>query len=503
MEDSAQNLLAPAEPTAATVDRDSILASMRISLDTLAAVATPEDYKFPFPQYYHLLFQQLTSIAPVERDFSQFAIGLPRGFAKTSFLKLLVVWLIWFSRKRFILIVLATERMAENFLADVADILSSDNAMSLFGNWKLNCPKNTNTDKEFEFGGRSVKLTAMGAGSSLRGIVRNNRRPDIQLMDDIQTAEDAESPILSDKLFKWMLGTLIYTRSPFGCQHIFVGNMYPTEDCILKKLRDSRNWLSFITGAILQDGTSLWEDLHPIELLYAELSSLQELGKANIFMSEKMNDPSIQPKTGFDSTKVRTFQSGGLLHSGNFILIDPSGSKKKSDDTAIGYFEIYDANKPHLAELIKEKLTPKQTILKALSLCRRHRCFNIVVEDVAYQATLLYWFAEVLNQLQITGITLHPINPKGVPKTSRILSSFKQLQSKEITLETNLASEVYNLIYKYDPRSTNNVDDVLDIIAYAPRVVTELSYAIALPDESQQDEQDELGVMSELETSAI
>jgi hypothetical protein len=489
------------QTVSASVDRAGIINAMRTNLDAFASVVMPEDFKFAYPPYYHALFDELVKTQSIPRNFAKYALGFPRGFAKTTWIKLFVVYLIIFSQKRFILITLATDRMAENFLSDVADMLTGDNVVSLFGDWRQNCGKNTLTDKEFSFAGRKLKLAAMGAGSSLRGIVRNNKRPDIQLMDDIQTREDADSDLSSEKLFNWMLGTLLMTRSPFGCQHIFVGNMYPTENCILKKLRDSKDWTSFITGAILANGESLWPELHPVTDLYDELEGLMRLGKDAIFMSEKMNDPTPQLKASFDQSKVAVLDFADEVHQGNFVIIDPSGRKKTSDNTVIGYFEIYD-NKPHLVSLLNEVFTPKQTISAALGLCSKHRCVTIVSESVAYQETLLFWFEEALRALKVTHITLIPITPKGVSKNSRILTMLKQLQSKEVSLHPRVLSEVINQIYKFNPKKTDNVDDVLDIVAYAPRVVNEYGLMIAIPDVDSE-EYLEIGVAPEHETSAI
>lgn len=485
----------------ASVDREAIIAAMRTNLDVFAAMVMPEDYKFSYPTYYHALFAELVKIHDIPRNFAKYALGFPRGFAKTTWVKLYVCYLIIFSRKRFILITLATDRMAENFLSDVADMLSCSNIVSLFGDWKESCDKNTLTDKEFRFAGRKIKIAAMGAGSSLRGIVRNNQRPDIQLMDDIQTREDADSELSSEKLLNWMLGTLLMTRSPFGCQHIFVGNMYPTESCILKKLRDSQDWTSFITGAILANGQSLWPELHPVKDLYDELESLMRLGKEAIFMSEKMNDPTPQLKTAFDQSRVAVVNMTDESHQGNFIIIDPSGRKKTSDKTALGYCEIYD-NKPHIVSLTNEVMTPKQTIAAALQLCSKHKCITIVSEAVAYQESLLFWFEEALKALKISHIALIPINPKGVSKNSRILTALKQLQAKEISIAPEIASVIFNQVYNFNPKKTDNIDDVLDIIAYAPRVVNEYGPMIAVPDLAN-DYEESIGVEPEHITSAI
>lgn len=492
---------APDQLISASIDRVKVIEAMKTSLDTLAAVTMPDAYKFQYPEFYHALFKTLTEVQKTPRDFSKYALGFPRGFAKTTWLKLIVVWLVLFSNKRFILITLATDSMAQNFISDVADMLSEPNLIAIFGDWKRTATKDTLTDKEFAFAGRKLKLTALGAGSATRGIVRNNQRPDFQIMDDIQTREAADSDLLSDKLYNWMLGTLMMTKSPYGCQHIFVGNMYPTEHCILKKLRDSSSWTSFITGCILADGTSLWEDLHPVNMLYEELETLINAGKENIFMSEKMNDPTPQLKTAFDQAKLRVLEQSEELHQGNFIIIDPSGRKKTSDDTAIGYVEIYD-NKPHIVSVITQVLTPKQTIELTLKLCSKYRCSTIVSESVAYQESLIFWFQQALEKLNITNIVIIPITPKGVSKNSRILSMLRQLQEGEISVSPQVKPLILNQIYQFNPKTTANKDDVLDLAAYSARVVNEFGQYIAIP-EVDSEEYLAIGVEPEHLTSAI
>lgn len=74
----------------------------RQDLNFLGMLAAPEEFVFSFPAFYIALFGMLTSFkSKVER----YAIGIPRGFAKTTFIKLLCVWYILFSNKQFILIV--------------------------------------------------------------------------------------------------------------------------------------------------------------------------------------------------------------------------------------------------------------------------------------------------------------------------------------------------------------------------------------------------------------
>jgi hypothetical protein len=63
------------------------------------------------------------------------------------------------------------------------------------------------------------------------------------------------------------------------------------------------------------------------------------------------------------------------------------------------------------------------------------------------------------------------VYPGGFSKNSRILSMFKSLQAGEIYVSEECKSEVYLQIMQFNPLRRDNVDDVLDLLAYAPKVL--------------------------------
>ena len=155
----------------------------RQDLNFLGMLAAPEEFTYNFPLFYITLFGMLTAFkAKIER----YAIGIPRGFAKTTFIKLLCLWYILFSHKQFILIVGASEDLAVNTLSDICDLLAGPNIRKLFGNYRANIEVDTQALKVFHFRGRDIILRAIGAGTAVRGINRKNKRPDVIIMDDIQ-----------------------------------------------------------------------------------------------------------------------------------------------------------------------------------------------------------------------------------------------------------------------------------------------------------------------------
>lgn len=453
-------------------DRDSAIAAAKQDLNWLAALAIPEVFIYAYPAIFLAIWQMLQIAVEKKKGKDHLAIGIPRGFGKTIILKLYVLYLILFSDRQFILVVCNTQELAENFLADVADMLASDNIIRLFGDFRFSLERDTLKLKKFSFRGRSIILAGAGAKTSLRGLNIKYVRPDVIIMDDMQSREEAESAVESVKTITWMIGTLLKAASPHRCLNIFVGNMYPFEGAILKKLKYNPAWISFICGAILEDGESVWPELKPVEDLITELENDTALGHAEIFYSEVMNDEEAGTRSGVDIGAIKGVPSRDLpeYHEAGFVIIDPSLGEKKSDDIAIGATLLYDG-KPVLRELVVGKFTPLVVIREAIKLALKYNLAAIIVESVAYQKSLIFWFNQVKEQLGLQGIDAYPVLPGKVGKNSRIIAALKQLISKEILLHEDVRTQVVYQITHWNPLKTTNKDDILDIIAYTYQVI--------------------------------
>jgi hypothetical protein len=401
----------------------------------------------------------------------RFAIGIPRGFAKTTFIKILCVWYILFSHKRFILIVGASEELAVNTVSDICSLLSSSNIVKLFGRWNNEIEVDQQATKIFYYRGRNIVLKAIGAETSVRGINRNNDRPDVIILDDVQRKEDAENAELASKLLKWILGTLSLARSNEGCTYIYVGNMYP-RNCILEKLKNNTQWTSFIVGGLLADGSSLWEELKPAEDLLEEWQALKELGEEDIFISEILNSTQITPASGLDLTRIPECPEYYLNvePDGSFILIDPSSAKKTADDCTIEHYSVVDGT-PIFDDIDHGVFTPLETIKAALRLGAKHNTRLICVEDVAYQSSLLFWFEYICEQEGITGFEFMPTTPKGRAKNDRIKKGLLRCIKGETYLHPRVRSHVIHQASEWNPMKINNKDDIIDGLGYVEEVM--------------------------------
>ena len=471
---------APVELTQeAGVPTDQAQKLAKQDLDFLAALIMPIVYLFGFPKVLKSVWNWLLEYVNTPRTFPQLALGLPRGFAKSTLMKLFIAYCILFTNRKFILIIAANANLAENILSDVIDMLEEPNVKKVFGDWKLGVEKDTQKLKKFGYRGRNITLAAMGAEGNLRGLNIKNTRPDVMLFDDVQSRECADSETQSISLMNWIVGTAMKAKSPSGCMFLFVANMYPTKWSILRQLKANPNWIKFIAGGLLVDAdaedgcVSLWEDLQPVKQLLAEFQNDLAMGKPEIFYAEVLNDENASVNNLIDLSKLpdSVYQEGDIP-AGNFVVIDPATDKLGADEVSVGYFEIHDA-RPMIMSLREGRFSPGDTIRIALEYALTHNCRLIAVEANAYQYSLLYWFEFICLQMGILGIEAVPIYSGKQAKNARILEMFKGYAAGELFVHADARTAVHMQITGFNPMRTDNTDGLLDLLTYAPRVVAE------------------------------
>jgi hypothetical protein len=460
-----------AEPTTEqTFNSLEVQQQAKASLDFLAAMAMPTVFEYFFPATYHAIWQWLISHIVKVRDFSQLALGIPRGFAKTTLIKLFILYTILFTARRFILVMCENQTKGNAIISDVIDMLNEQNIKKVFGDWNIGAETDRQDVKKFGFRGRNIILMASTV-ATVRGINLKNERPDLMIFDDIQSRADAESEVISNQIESDMIGTAMKAKSPKGCLFVFIGNMYPTKFSILRKLKNNSNWIKFIAGGILENGTSLWEDLQPIEQLKKEFLNDLKAGRPEIFYAEVLNDENASVNSLIDISKIPACTiPEDEIHSGNFIIIDPSTDKKDSDAVSIGYFEIHNTI-PVLKEVTEGRLSPGDTIREAIRMALSRNCRLVGIESNAYQYTLAYWFSFICQQLGIIGLEAVEVYSGSYSKHSRIMNMFKQLLAGEVQYVPEVSPAVNLQITQFNPMKRDNTDGILDLLAYAPKMI--------------------------------
>lgn len=450
----------------------------RIDINFFASLAMPEVMVSPLPFFYVMVFGILTQRKPEEIGrILRFALGLPRAHAKTTFIKVIICWLIVYDKVSFPLFICASEPLAEQLLADVNDMLGSPNMEAVFGNWTSNLSTDTKELKKAMYHKRPVVLAAKGAQSSVRGLNIKHTRPDMIICDDMQTRENDESPTESLRLLRWFTATLLKLVAPRGDRLvIYIGNMY-SEDCILRKLQSNTKWTSLVTGAILDNGEPLWPELHSLEDLMESYIHDEELGQADTWFAEVMNDPKNPGKALLPIALPDSPFSEEEVPDGVFLSIDPAGFRDISDDNVIVVHHVIGGK--GVAKLaVMGIMDPKELIKNALELALSHGASLIAVESVAYQQTLGFWLKFFMAQLQITGIEVVEVHPHGRHKEARIRQFIAELYAQEYYLGPDLRPHYVWQANKYKIGAKKNKDDLLDAVAYGIDVRNEYWHLI-------------------------
>lgn len=485
----------------ATFEAQQVHDLAKTDLDFLAGLSMPTIFEYCFPPVFLMAWAWMLEYVHKERDFSQLALGLPRGFGKTTVIKLFILYTILFTRKKFILICSSRAQLAINIIADVMDMLNEKNIIAVFGDWKLGIETDKVDLKKFGFRGRNIIIAATGAEGSIRGFNLKQERPDVMIFEDVQTRENADSDIQAEALEQWMVGTAMKAKSPRGCLFVFIGNMYPTKWSILRKLKVNPKWIKFIAGGILADGSSLWEELQPIKQLLAEYENDCAMGHPEIFHAEVLNDENASSNTTVDMSKIPAypFQDDEPI-SGNFIIIDPATDKIGADLVSIGGFNCY-GSVPVLSKLVEGKLSPGETIRESIKMAMEMGCRCIGIESNSYQYTLKYWSEFICQQLGIQGIEFVEVYSGSFSKNSRILNMFKSMLAGEVHAHPNVKAELALQIAGFNPLRRDNTDGILDLLTYAPKMIENFSHLITITDIIAQQEWSSAKVWDESETS--
>jgi len=450
---------------------EEVATYIRDDLDYFAAILIPEVATSPFPVFYKsvwaLILQNLHTLE-IEIIF-KFALGLPRGYAKTVFLKLLVCYLIIHDYGiSFITIVCATERLAKNFLEDVSNMLKNNVVTQVYGNWELSLTKDTVEDKRANFNGRDIVLVSLSVGTSVRGLNINNKRPHLIICDDAQTKECDESEAERTALKRWLVGTLFKCLTKTEKKAIiYVGNMY-SDECILYKFSRMTSWISLITGAILGNGEVLWKEIQTLRALMDEYAHDAEMGEGDTWFAEIQNDPCGAKAGLLDIGEVlpSLAEIDDIdLYPIRFITVDPSGRKSTSDDNVVATHALVEGEKGLTLCIKNGKWSPTRVIDEIINQAIHYRVAVVFIESVAYQETLAFWLEQ---ELQAIGLELKviPIATGTGSKYRRIKAWVKQWVSGKwaIADKTSYLIATFQL-HKYRTTSTNNVDDILDVLA--------------------------------------
>jgi hypothetical protein len=146
------------------------------------------------------------------------AIAAPRGHAKsTAITKAYTLASVLFREHDYVIVVSDTYKQAVQFLGEIKRELSVNEDLRLaFG-----ITREFDTDREDEIvvtlsDGYQFKIAAMGSEQKIRGMLWNNKRPNLIIGDDLENDEIVQNPDRREKFRHWFFNALVPCLSRRG-----------------------------------------------------------------------------------------------------------------------------------------------------------------------------------------------------------------------------------------------------------------------------------------------
>lgn len=328
------------------------------------------------------------------------AVAAPTGFGKSVVISFgHTIWELLFGHTNFTIIASETKSLAEDHVASIAAELI-DNPRIRY-DFRPRIGRLRDGDLIVKGGGR---VYARGAGQQIRGVKHRSRRPDTIKLDDLESDKSAKNPERVKALLKWIKGTVLSRFGRTGRLFIIGTIVDPSSALAIILHSDEEPWVHWIRRlftALRADGSSLWPEMYPVEVLEGMRRKMGE----DAFQTEKMNNPR-RPDAMFKPEWIRKYDSDDLRQVALAIatFYDPSVGHGESNDfkaiITVGLdmaAMIY-----YVLDALVQKISLDSASLAVVDKTRTFDPLVVGVEDNVFQKLLLMELASIAREQKLT-----------------------------------------------------------------------------------------------------
>ena len=225
-------------------------------------------------------------------DLYRLLVSVPVRHGKSAaFSVIFPAWHILRKPNELVLIASSASDLAEEFSIQAREIVREAGArvnLELDPNWKAR--------GSWRWRGHRGGIEAVGAGSQVNG-----RGFGLAIGDDLTKDEEAaRSPAMRSSLMNWLHGDMLRRMEPGGRVALIMSRKHP-EDPIGQMLAMNRElpkwlkWQQILFKAIQDDGTPLWPERYPLDVLQGTKRELELAGKSHFWSSMYQQEPRSDP----------------------------------------------------------------------------------------------------------------------------------------------------------------------------------------------------------------
>lgn len=356
------------------------------------------------PEVHHQTLRNFYSAHPLVAEEAF------RGFAKSTLLEEYVIISAMFREFNFAVFIGNAYGMACERLAAVKqELTNNDGLIELFGDqhgpvW---------SEGEIVLA-NGIKMQAIGARQSMRGVKHYENRPDLALIDDLEDEEmvATKEAILKNK--RWFNGTLRPALDPKGKIRMLGTPLHP--DALIEQVMKSPEWLTlrfpicYIDEFGVEQAT--WPSRFPMAWVDKLRKQYSEDGSAVEFEQEYMCRSENAALKPFKQEMIRVVPVRSTWMAKK-VIVDPARTVNERTSAQTGYVvESWIGNKLVMHEAFGRFHRPDEIVDTIFKLDEEHRPIEIAVEVNGLEEFLMQ---PLRNEMLKRGRSL-PIVPVRAPK---------------------------------------------------------------------------------------
>ena len=235
------------------------------SLRAFAQLYLPHCLSKPDSKLHHELYALLQGLP--QKPGARVAIAAPRGSAKSTLVsQIFLLWCICHRLCRYIVLISDTAEKAADFLGHVKDELTGNERLA--EDYPEVCEPGSRRARLTRWRSgeivtrNQVKVTALGVGQNIRGRKSREDRPDLMILDDVESQENTATQPGRAKLSDWFHKAVLKAGTP-QTRVIVIGTIQHY-DSLLARLTDavkSPLWEGRVYRAVMRwsDHPELWQ----------------------------------------------------------------------------------------------------------------------------------------------------------------------------------------------------------------------------------------------------
>lgn len=451
--------------------------------------------------FHHTLCSLLDEIT-TGKQRTNVAWSVGRGHAKTAYLSNgYLCHQVVYRHRRYIVEVSETTDVAGDFISWTRNQLKFNEKLRADFGELLFVQKSRNiVDNNVEFitADGHTKVEAKGIGTQMRGLRHGNTRPDLFLLDDLESKSNTNTPELLEKSKQWFREEMLPALSRQGIC-VYMGTIVAFDsllDYVIKSRRDfvSKKFPAILSWSEREDLWTKWREIYrsddleagakadafyeenkaellrgtqtlwPQMFTYLDLMKLREENGVKAFNQEYLGNPTDEERQIF---KEFVFFHESDLDGKDFDYIgaiDFAMGKEKGDYSAIATLaRNRSTGICYLVDIFMERVHPDVLLREAVSRSLRFQYEALAVEAQMAQEWFADKLAEALQQQGYPAQTRLKRVKQRTRKALRIEALLPDIQSGRIRFQKHHRA----LIEQFEMYPMHKHDDGPDAVAMA------------------------------------